>query len=73
MGLGRNLVQGNSQESTRMFNILIHQGNENQNDFVIILCHVRMSMMKITSGSSSLEGYKAKGTLLHCTWEYKLR
>ena len=57
----------------KLFNILNHQGNENQNDSEIpCLIPVRMAKIKNTNDSLYWKGCGVIGTFLHCWWEYKL-
>ena len=56
----------------KLFNILSHQGNANQNNWDIIFQPVRMTKIKNTNDSLYWRGCEVKGTLFHGCWECKL-
>jgi hypothetical protein len=53
-----------------MFNILSHQGNQNNPE---ILFHTsQRAKVKISSDSRCWQGCRERGILLHCLWDCKL-
>ena len=56
----------------KMFNILNHQGNANQNNPEIIPHTIRMTKIKNSGNSRCWQGCGERGTLLHCWWDCKL-
>jgi hypothetical protein len=56
----------------KMFNILNHQGNANQNNPEFHLTPVRMAKIKNSGDSRCWRGCGERGTLLHCWWDWKL-
>jgi hypothetical protein len=55
-----------------MFNILSHQGNENQNNPEIHLITIRMAKIKNSGNNTCWGGCRERGTLLHDWWACKL-
>ena len=60
------------EKHLKMFNILNHQGNANQNNLEILLTPVRMVKIKSSDGSRCWRGCGERGTLFHCWWDCKL-
>jgi hypothetical protein len=56
----------------KMFNILNHQGNANQNSLKFHLTPVRIATIKNSGDSRCWRGCGERGTLLHCWWDCKL-
>jgi hypothetical protein len=56
----------------KMFNILNHQGNANQNNPEIPPHTSQNAMIKNSGDSRCCRGCGEKGTVLHCWWDCKL-
>ena len=56
----------------KMFNILNHQGNANQNNTEIPLHSSQNGKIKNSGDSRCWRGCGESGTLLHCWWDCKL-
>lgn len=55
-----------------MFNVLSHKGKANENYSEIPSYTIRKVKIKNSSDSTCWWGCRAKRTLFHCWWEYKL-
>jgi hypothetical protein len=61
-----------AEKHLKMFNILIHQGNANQNNPKIPPHTSQSGKMKNSGDSRCWRGCGERGTLLHCWWDCKL-
>ena len=55
-----------------MFNLLNHQGNAVRTTLGFHLTPVRIAKIKNLGDSKCRQGYRERGTLLHCWWDCKL-
>jgi hypothetical protein len=61
-----------AKKHLKKFKVSSNQGNENQMNLRFHLTPIRMSKIKNSGGSRCWQGYRERGVLLCCWWDFKV-